>query len=138
MRHVGVKSNGQLSTPRIRIHRLVGELFAFAVSIGLVMNLASKDCWYRANYGSEKIVESKTPLWGASGMTLLIARAASINSFWFLFAAAVLAARFISVVDRAPLFVLMAYAVLIPTFAITRMFVTLKHNRIPRRASWYR
>ncbi len=111
----------------------------FAVAAGLMMNLASKDCWYRANYGAKAEVEGKQALWKGRSLTLAAVRRASINSIWVLFALAALI-RSLPGFDRVDLMatVLILYAVALPSFALLRIVVTARSGRIPRRASWYR
>lgn len=118
----------------------VGSVFlGFAVAVGLMMNLASRDCWYRANYGSGEGVEGKRKLWNGGWLTLLAVRTASINTLWFLFSAAALAPG-VHIIGQMDLMMLLlvGYGAGLPLFALARIVVTARAREIPRRASWYR
>lgn len=126
----------------------VSSIFlAFAVSIGLVLNMASKDCWYRANFGKTAEVEGRDRVWRPRRVTLLAVRLCSVNSVWFLYAAASLAARaFPGSADLrlgsmgvrgAAWLVLACYAVVLPVFSLMRIIITARTKKIPRRAAWY-
>ena len=111
----------------------------FALALGLMLNLASRDCWYRAHYGRGGDVEGRRPLAIPSPLALAAARAVSINTLWTLFALAA-ASRALdpaaaSVAMRA---VVTAYGIALPVFALARAVVTARSGRIPRRAAWYR
>ncbi len=110
----------------------------FAVAIGLMMNLASKDCWYRANYRESPDVEGRRPLWRGSRATIVATRVVSINTAWFMIAgASAAAARSGTVSATVPEIVLFFYAVAMPCFAIARAVLTARHRCIPRRSAWY-
>jgi phosphatidylglycerophosphate synthase len=120
---------------------VAGIFLGFAISIGLMMNLASKDTWYRANFGKDTPVEGDEKLWNNFPVTLLAVRVCSINTIWFLYAAAALAGGLagVTILGREPTwYVLVFYAPLLPLFAVARIVMTMKHRRIPRRAAWYK
>jgi phosphatidylglycerophosphate synthase len=120
---------------------VVGIFLGFAISIGLMMNLASKDTWYRANFGKDAAVEGKEKLWNNSPVTLMAVRVCSINTLWFLYAATAFAGGFAgwTILGREiTWYVLVLYSVLLPLFALARVAITMKHRRIPRRAAWYK
>ncbi len=128
----GCGVNGYLMTGDI------GSLFyGFAISFGLVINLASKDCWYRASFAGGQAVEAKEAMWRHPRLTLLVAKICSINTFLALYAAS-------AIIDKhgfsgnLKVWVLRTFAFLIPLFALLRVIVTIKYRRIPRRAAWYR
>ncbi len=119
---------------------ITGIFAGFAVSIGLMLNLASKDTWYRANYGQETPVEGKDKLWRNSFVTLLAVRMCSINTIWFLYALAAIAGEYVAwTVGGKSLtwLVVAAYGIVLPIFAFIRIGITMKHRKIPRRAAWY-
>lgn len=110
----------------------------FGLAIGLMMNLASKDCWYRANYASAGDVEGRSAMWGAPAATLLLTRIMSINTVWTMYAAAVAATygvQWVGVI--VPRVIITFYGLAMPTFAVARAVVTARNGRIPRRSAWY-
>ncbi len=118
----------------------------FAITIGLVMNMASKDCWYRANYGKNEIVEGKERVWKQRRITLFVVKVCSINTIWFLYAASALMVNYVPMVHfksglldskNIAWLVLAGYAVVLPLFSLLRIIVTMKTKKIPRRAAWY-
>lgn len=117
--------------------RIIDIVLGFLISFGLVMNLAAKDCWYRANFGKGSRVEAQRPLWRGAGPTLLAARLAGVNCFFALYALASLAACWFPGLDlRTP--VLGLFAGWLPLFSLARIAVTARFGKIPRRAAWYR
>ncbi len=112
-------------------------IYGFAISMGLVMNLASKDCWYRANYGGNSQIEANKPIWKYKNSTLLLVRLFSVNTFWFVYALAAILDYYLAA-GTFQSGVLFAYALLMPAFAVLRAAVTFKSGLIPRRAAWYK
>jgi phosphatidylglycerophosphate synthase len=110
-------------------------IMGFAAALGLVLNLASKDCWYRACFNKSGSVESGKPIWKSRGPTLLAARILGLNAFFFLYASAAFVDGSYETNSRR--YVLATYAVLLPLFAVFRAFLTARFGAIPRRAAWY-
>ena len=115
----------------------------FAIAVGTIMNLASRDCWYRANYSSGDPVEGGDPPWRGSALTIVGAKLFSINTFWFCLAvSAAVEGAGAGLLPRFPAaptrILLVFYAATLPVFALARALVTARGGRIPRRAAWYR
>ena len=82
-------------------------------------------------------MEAKTALWKQSKGTLLLARIYSFNTFLAVYAAAVTAGH-VGFGGDLQGWTLRCFAVIVPFFAVVRVFVTMKYGKIPRRAAWYR
>lgn len=126
----------------VRVWGMTGNaadvMAGFGIGVGLMMNLASKDYWHRANFAKSCNVEGRQPMWRGSAITIVAARVMSGHTVWFAIAVATAVAwRLQPVSSRVPEIILYFYGVTMPCFAIARAAVTGRHGHIPRRRAWY-
>ncbi|OQX84259.1 MAG: hypothetical protein B6D63_05030 [Candidatus Latescibacteria bacterium 4484_7] len=125
-----------------------GHAWAFAAGFVLVlantMNRASCDCWFRANFGKssrEEIEEgrrreerSNLAPWIKKAL-LLPVHLTSVQTFLNLYLLALIADSYLKFDSRG--WLITGYAVLLFSFSMTRIALTIRKGKIPRRATYY-
>jgi len=112
---------------------------------GATLGRAAVDCWFRANFGNtdrDSIEEGRRgqPRSSLPGpLKSLVLAAGHVSSMQTFFNAYLLTAAFDLFAGAASRgWVIAAYAVVLPSFALSRVLYTAARGRIPRRATYYR
>ncbi len=112
--------------------------------VSVTLGRAAVDCWFRANFGSsdrDDIEEGRRgrhrsalpgPL---KSLVLAAGHVSSMQTFLNVYLLAAVFDRFAGFASRG--WLIAAYAVVLPAFALARILYTAAKGRIPRRATYY-
>jgi phosphatidylglycerophosphate synthase len=112
--------------------------------VGVTLGRAAVDCWFRANFGSSdrNAIEEGRPgqrrsaISGrAKTMVLAAGHLSSMQTFFNAYLVATAFDNFAGGASRG--WLIAAYAVVLPTFALARIIYTVISGKIPRRATYY-
>ena len=117
---------------------------AAVLMIGVTLNRAGVDCWFRANFGSSERDEIEEGRQGqersglpgtAKNLVLSIGHITSIQSFLNVYILALIVERIFGTDIRA--YLIPAYAIVLLSFSLGRIGYTIYRGKIPRRANYY-